>query len=387
MGERTWAEAVYEAIRRYVTRTGSCVFTRQALLDAELDAIIAATGSIGATPQQTLRRELQHLQDVGVLAAVGDGAYRLRDADTLKAGAPFRKGVFVLGSHSGDEDEPEQFYRFGSRWLAAAAKLRGNWILYQEPRRSSRRRYHAVAKVDRIVPDPANSDMYLALIEPGSFCEFGRDVPFQKDGRAVERGLLCPNGRLNNGRAVQPIRPISDDDFFRIIELGLAGAEEALVLSRGAPPDARLREHQALWEGPVDRSSVLTSRTVRDRQFRKRVLQAYSWRCAVTGLEIITADGLAEAEAAHVMSVEAGGPDSVSNGIALSRSVHWMFDRGLISFSDRGDILLSGQISDADRVTAAISIPWGGKARFPGPSFAQPHPRYLQWHRSERFQG
>ena len=203
----------------------------------------------------------------------------------------------------------------------------------------------------------------------------------------MERGLLYPNGRLNNGRAIQSIRSISDDDFFRIIELGFVGAEEGLVLSRGKPPDARLREDQAPWEGPVNRSTVLTSRAARDRQFRKRVLQAYDSRCAVTGLEIITRDGLAEAEAAHSMSVEAGGPDSVSNGIALSRSVHWMFDRGLISFSDHGDILLSDQIPDADRVTAAISIPCGAKARFPGPSFAQPNPRYLRWHRNECFQG
>jgi hypothetical protein len=44
--------------------------------------------------------------------------------------------------------------------------------------------------------------MFLALIEPGSYLEFGRDVPFQEGGRAGERGLL-DGSRLNNGRAIQ----------------------------------------------------------------------------------------------------------------------------------------------------------------------------------------
>jgi len=38
-----------------------------------------------------------------------------------------------------------------------------------------------------------------------------------------------------------------------------------------------------------------------------------------------------EAQVAHIMSIEAGGPDTAANGIPLSGTVHWMFDRGLIS--------------------------------------------------------
>ncbi|MDO6413728.1 HNH endonuclease signature motif containing protein [Sphingomonas sp. BIUV-7] len=45
-------------------------------------------------------------------------------------------------------------------------------------------------------------------------------------------------------------------------------------------------------------------------------------------MKLINGGGRAETEAAHVMSVEAGGPDAVNNGIALSGTIHWMFDRG-----------------------------------------------------------
>lgn len=70
------------------------------------------------------------------------------------------------------------------------------------------------------------------------------------------------------------------------------------------------------------------------------VLQAYGSRCAITGLRLINGGGRAEVEAAHIRPVEASGPDIVSNGIALSGTAHWMFDRGLISVADDLQILI-----------------------------------------------
>lgn len=381
----SWAEAVEAAVRRHVAKTGSPLFARQALIDGELDAIIADTGSAGATPHQTLSRELQQLRDAGVIEFVDQGIYRLTASRLEPVTRERSKGVFVVGSHSIYEDEPERFYRFPTRWMANASKVVGDWIIYQEPRRAGKRGYYAVAKVEKIVPDPAIQGMYLALIEPGSFLEFGRDVPFQLDGQAVERGLLNPDGRLNNGRAIQSIRTISDADFNRIVGLGLIEEDELLPRVDADGAARRVREEQIPWEGPVDRATMLVSRTVRDRQFRKRVLDVYDCRCALTGMKLINGGGRAETQAAHIMSVGAGGPDVVANGIALSGTIHWMFDRGLISLSDAGEILLSRKINDIESVEKLIH--GDRKARLPTSPAHRPHARYLAWHRSECFHG
>ncbi len=380
----TWTEAVTNAVLRLVARTGSPLFTRQALLDAELDAMVAEVGSAGSTPSQTISRELQQLRDAGAIAFVDQGVYRWLGlpAEMVRQGTS--KGVFVIGSHSIYRDEPERFYRFPTRWMANAAKVVGNWIIYQEPRRAGPRGYYAVAKVERIVPDPATEDMYLALIESGTYLEFGRDVPFQLDGQAIESGLLDANGRLNNGRAIQSIRPISDADFNRIVDMGLIDGDELLPrIDEDAPVPAHVAEEQAPWTGPIDRTKMLVNRTVRDRQFRKRVLDVYDRRCALTGMKLINGGDRAEVQAAHIMSVKAGGPDVVNNGIALSGTVHWMFDRGLISLSDEGDILLSRKINDVEGVERLIYP--DRKVRWPFPDFHRPHQRYLRWHRSECF--
>lgn len=57
-------------------------------------------------------------------------------------------------------------------------------------------------------------------------------------------------------------------------------------------------------------------------------------------------------ERMDIRPVEANGPDIVSNGLALSGTAHWMFDRGLISLSDDLGILISRHVNDPDGVRA-----------------------------------
>jgi putative restriction endonuclease len=381
---KTWSEAVAAAIRRHVLRTGSTIFDRQTLIDAEGPRILIETRSGGATPWQTLSRVLQELRDEGLLEFVGGGAYRYNGLAAAPAQAGTTKGVFVTGPYSDYGDDPPRFYRFPPQWLNAAQRVVGNWIIYQEPRRAGGRGYFAVGKVQSIVPDPKEAGMFLALIEPGTFLEFGRGVPFQLDGRAVERGLLYANGRLNNGRAVQSIRPISNADFNRIIELGLMGAEPEMPrVGQAEPVPAMVAEAgQEAFAGPVDRATILVNRKFRDARFRRAVLHVYEGRCALTGMRLVNGGGRLETEAAHIMGVGDGGPDAVNNGIALSGTVHWMFDRGLIGLSDSGTILLSSKINDREGVEKMIYL--DRRARWPSSPAHRPHPRYLAWHR-ERF--
>jgi putative restriction endonuclease len=358
-----WSETVEFAVARLAGRHGDSRFTLQQLVDEELPRIVRETGSRGLTPEATLRRELQELRDRDGIEFLGRGQYRLRAAPlalpALPALAP-GKCVFATGAHTADE--PDRFYRFAPRWLEVAARAIGQWVIYRQPPAAGPRGFHAVARVEQIVRDPAHPDALLALIVPGSYLEFGRDV------------LGPPNGD-------DPVQPIPDEAFDRILALGLI--EEDELLPREEALDARERVHdpqaQEPFLGPVERETVLTNRKVRDRQFRKRVLDAYECRCALTGMRLINGGGRAEVQAAHIIGVEHGGSDKENNGIALSGTVHWMFDRGLVSLSDSGDILLSGEIGDVASVERLICP--DRRARLPANESLRPHRRYLAWHR------
>ena len=77
MIHKDWSEAVEDAVRRHVASTGDRTFTRQTLIESELKQIIDETGSVGATPEMTLSRELQQLRDAGVIKFVDRGKYCL----------------------------------------------------------------------------------------------------------------------------------------------------------------------------------------------------------------------------------------------------------------------------------------------------------------------
>jgi putative restriction endonuclease len=294
-------------------------------------------------------------------------------------------GVFIHRSDSIYEDSPAERYQFPSQYLARVEACIGDWIIYYEPRKAQESRgYFAIAKVQRVIPDPSISDMYIAIIEAGSYLDFVNPVPFRDAEGLLERGLLNEQGKIS-GRAQSAVRPISPADFNRITELGLA--EEIALLPRIDTPSAfpGLQEEQSVFQLEQERSRVayLNSRIVRDRIFRRIVLRAYDARCAITSLKLINGSGRAEVEAAHIKPVEANGPDIVSNGLALSGTTHWMFDRGLISIADDHEILISRHVNDTAGVRAMLNKT--GRILTPARAVDQPHPHFLRWHRENRF--
>jgi len=294
-------------------------------------------------------------------------------------------GVFIHRWDSIYDDVPSARYQFPKQYLGRARACEGDWIVYLEPSKvANTRGYFAVARVQEIIPDPRHTDMYLAVIEKGTYLDFGDPVPFRDGGGIVERGLLNDQGRIS-GRAQAAVRPISGRDFARIVELGI-GQQDNILPRTGEPlNNDRLEEIQLPYGQPEARvrTAQLTNRALRDRNFRKTVLRAYGERCAVTGLRLINGHGRAEVEAAHIRPVEEDGPDIVSNGIALSGTAHWMFDRGMIGLSDDLDILVSRQSNNIDAVTSLIND--SGTLIAPTRRAERPHVEFVQWHREHSF--
>ena len=293
--------------------------------------------------------------------------------------------VFMHRSDSIYDDSPTEQYQFPKQYLGRAEGSVGHWIVYLEPTKvAGSRGYFAIARVQQIIPDPKAPDMYLAIIEPGSYLDFARPVPFNDVDGPLERGLLNEHGKLS-GRAQSAVRPISPRDFYRIIERGLDD-HDPLLPRVGAPePVTGFEDEQApyVFEQQRERLQQLTSRVVRDRMFRKIVLRAYNERCVITGLKLINGGGRAEVDAAHIRPVQANGPDVVNNGIALSGTAHWMFDRGLISLGDDLEILISRHVNDVDGIRGFINKT--GFALAPERPRDRPHPHFLKWHREHCF--
>lgn len=295
------------------------------------------------------------------------------------------KGIFLHRPDSIYADRVAAQYQFPTKlYLSRMLPCVGDWIIYLESSKvKNSRGYFAVAKVSQVVPDPTDSTRSLAIIEPGTYLDFPNQIPFNGPLGVVERGVLNGNGQ-NSGRAQAAVRPLSDEDFNRIIDLGLAD-DEAFLPRVDQVDEDLVQEDRApfIFEVERDRVANLGSRLIRDRLFRRRVVQAYDALCSITGLKLINGGGRAEVEAAHIRPVERGGPDIITNGIALSGTVHWMFDRGLISLGDDLEILVSRQANDPDGIRGMINR--SGFAIPPTRALERPHPGFLAWHRENCF--
>ena len=294
-------------------------------------------------------------------------------------------GIFIHRTDSIYDDVPSEQYQFPKQYLTRAQQCEGDWIVYLEPSKvANTKGYFAVAKVQEIIPDPRHTDMYLAVIEPNTYLDFGDPVPFRDQTSIIETGLLNDEGKIS-GRAQAAVRPLSSMDFSRIIELGLGRDPDTLPRVGDHIEYGGFAEVQVGFDHvPIrERVNHLTSRVIRDRNFRRTVLKAYDERCAITGLRLINGGGRAEVEAAHIRPVEHDGPDIISNGMALSGTAHWMFDRGLVGLSDDLEIMVSRQANDADAVRSMINP--SGHLLVPKRLAERPRNEFVSWHRDHCF--
>lgn len=295
--------------------------------------------------------------------------------------------IFMLRSDSIYDDSPSERYQFPKQYLGRARTSVGDWVVYLEPKKvPGTRGYFALARVEKIIPDDSAPGRFLALIEAGSYLDFANPVPFNDEDGPIERGLINERGVLS-GRAQAAVRPVSPADFLRILEKGLGQTGPVLSRRDSVGSTEGFEEDSSAFVFEVERERLqhLVSRPMRDRAFRSVVLRAYDERCAFTGLKFINGGGRAEVNAAHIKPVEHNGPDIVHNGIALSGTAHWMFDRGLISLSDDLEILISRQVNDIDSVQSFINK--SGRATPPIRAKDRPDPRFLAWHRENAFKG
>ena len=258
------------------------------------------------------------------------------------------KAIFDTRGESGYDDDIVTRYHFPDRYLAEARKAIGDWIVYREPRRGGGRSgYVAVARLVGIDPDPERPGHSYARM--ADFLPFDDVVPLRHETGFYEKQLdFVPQPSLIGSRLQgKSIRVISDEEFGGIT---LAGLSTTLA------PDNAIRLELdpvhvdpgtlALISAPEEEKErrvvqMLVNRKIREASFRRRLVDAYENRCAVTRLQIINGGGKAEAQAAHIWSVASGGPDIVQNGIALWATAHWLFDRHLISLTDDYGLLVS----------------------------------------------
>ena len=212
---------------------------------------------------------------------------------------------------------------------------------------------------------------------------FERPVPREIGGEPIERWLRAiPRGHLRNtatrGRAVRSLAP---EEVEVILRLGATDVAWDVQ-------EASSSDNETLGAGDT-RIRQLVTRIGRSARFRRDVLAAYGMRCAVSGFSANGVEGLIEA--AHIRGAGRPelGPDHITNGIALTPTLHRLFDRHLFSLQYVGEelqIVTSTQLA-VDMVQAPISgsrlkLESDQRVLLPSDTSFRPGREFVDFHRS-----
>lgn len=140
-----------------------------------------------------------------------------------------------------------------------------------------------------------------------------------------------------------------------------------------------------ILETGVNLENKLVSRNPRDPAFRSTVLQAYEHRCAVCDFDVRMGAKSICIEAAHIKWHSAGGPDEISNGIALCSLHHKLFDLGAFTLDKERQFLVSEKVVGTTGFDLWLGRYHGEKVSKPIRSVYEPSVEYLAWNHNEVF--
>jgi putative restriction endonuclease len=196
--------------------------------------------------------------------------------------------------------------------------------------------------------------------------------------------------RADPALAARAVQVLLDEHFAPSLQADLRAAIglEDLAEAYGMPSTLPRSMADQVAESPaVTTEFVASRRRKRDASFRAQVLAAYNQRCAVSGFQALLGGTLFCLEAAHVHWHSHGGPSTVANGLALTPTLHKLFDHGAWSLDDNRRVIVSRHFSGSDVALGELRALEGRPLRAPAPGYAPLDLECIRWHREPELGG
>lgn len=123
---------------------------------------------------------------------------------------------------------------------------------------------------------------------------------------------------------------------------------------------------------------------VRGGMFKKTIPKIYDFTCSITGMKIESSYNVQMIDACHIHPFSISNDDTVTNGIALSPTLHRAFDRGLITINSNYIVRISPTINEYGS-NFTLSQYEGQQIILPVREKWYPSIEALNWHNKEIF--
>ena len=176
-----------------------------------------------------------------------------------------------------------------------------------------------------------------------------------------------------------------------LVQTFFAPETRPLLIEQGALNNEAFRYSEKLLQqapGKVAETKIEEEAyqpAARDQGFRRAVVTAYDYRCALCGIRIVTFDRHTAVDASHIKPWSHSRDDRLVNGMALCKLCHWSFDEGLLTVSQNYTVISSAQLFALDNLPGHLTSLRGRDIVGPAESRHWPDPRSLEWHREHVF--
>ena len=118
------------------------------------------------------------------------------------------------------------------------------------------------------------------------------------------------------------------------------------------------------------------------RAFRKKLLDSYEGKCAVTECALGWV-----LEAAHIRPYASGGEHAVTNGLSLRSDLHRLFDSGYVAIDEDHRFVVGRRLKDDFENGRTYYALHGGRLALPDIEALRPSSVALAYHREHTFLG
>jgi putative restriction endonuclease len=185
-----------------------------------------------------------------------------------------------------------------------------------------------------------------------------------------------------------------DPEFFDLLaDAGFRLKARVVLITKHFEPTERVALFESLGlqgtagDSPpanrlLEEAEAAAKRKGRSARFAVKVCSEYRYTCALTGYRCVTGDGATIVDAAHIESWATTQNDDPTNGLALSKNAHWMFDAGLWSADDHLRIIVNTRaLTEHGPEFLRLTAMAGRHLQFDPASKLRPLPKSLRDHR------
>ena len=149
-------------------------------------------------------------------------------------------------------------------------------------------------------------------------------------------------------------------------------------------PKEYYQGHIAQLRETLEQSDFEEEIFVRGGMFKKTIPKIYDYTCCISGLKINSSQNVQMVDACHIYPFSISNDDTVTNGIALSPTLHRAFDRGLVTINSDFLVRISPTIEE-ENSSFPLSAFEGKQILLPENENWFPSPEALKWHNKEVF--